>query len=201
MFLVFQATDATKASTNVHTQLETAQRQQCTAARFTTFHMIVSASLLATLARHHRTVVLAVHVTECAQHLEAELSVEYPRDGQTDLACLRRRDTTIEVISCVGYIEATQRRHGATHRHEAAACDLSNRHAETTLDLAKPRNQPDTDLEAPTTQRREDVLAAKNTAQRVVLRAHTHCTWEKLKNPNPNWPMLMIPYAYCAARK
>ena len=98
MFLVFQATDATKASTNVHTQLETAQRQQCTAARFTTFHMIVSASLLATLARHHRTVVLAVHVTECAQHLEAELSVEYPRDGQTDLACLRRRDTTIEVI-------------------------------------------------------------------------------------------------------
>ena len=60
--------------------------------------MIVSASLLATLARHHRTVVLAVHVTECAQHLEAELSVQYPRDGQTDLACLRRRDTTIEVI-------------------------------------------------------------------------------------------------------
>ena len=74
----------------------------------------------------------------------------------------------------MGQMEATQRRHGATHRHEAAACDLSNRHAETTLDLAKPRNQPDTDLEAPTTQRREDVLAAKNTAQRVVLRAHTH---------------------------
>lgn len=176
MFLVFQATcHATKASTNVHTQLETAQRQQCTAARFTTCkNTTVSASLLATLARHHRTVVLAVHVTECAQHLEAELSVEYPRDGQTDLACLRRRDTTIEVISCVGYMEATQRRHGATHRHETAARDLSNRHAETTLDLAKPRNQPDTDLEAPTTQRREDVLAAKNTVQRVALRAHTH---------------------------
>ena len=104
-------------------------------------------------------------------------------------------------LSCVGQMEATQRRHGATHRHETAARDLSHGHAETTLDLAKPRNQPDTDLEAPTTQRREVVLAAKNTAQRVVLRAHTHCTWEKLKNPNPNWPMLMIPYAYCAARK